>query len=112
MLSNVSPHSLITHEELFGPVLYITAVNSEEEGITLANHTPYGLSAAIFTKNSQHGERIAEQIEAGFCAVNTIVSSDSRLPFGGTKQSGFGRELSIEGMREFVNIETTVVNRP
>ena len=110
VLSNVSPHSLITHEELFGPVLCITEIDSEEQGIKIANQTPYGLSAAVFTKNSQHGERIAEQIEAGFCAVNTLVSSDPRLPFGGTKQSGFGRELSIEGMREFVNIKTIIIN--
>ena len=111
VLSNVSPHSLITHEELFGPVLCITAIDSEEQGITLANQTPYGLSAAVFTKSPQYGERIAERIDAGVCAVNTMVSSDPRLPFGGTKQSGFGRELSLEGMREFVNIKTVIINR-
>ena len=110
VFADVSPSSLVSQEELFGPVLCITAVDSEEEAITLANQTPYGLSAAVFTKDSKHGQHIAELLNVGVCSVNTAVASDPRLPFGGTKQSGFGRELSIEGMREFVNTKTIIVN--
>jgi succinate-semialdehyde dehydrogenase/glutarate-semialdehyde dehydrogenase len=110
VLTNVAPGMPAFDEELFGPVICITPVNSEEEGITFANHSAYGLGAAIFTQDLQKGETLAqERLEAGSCFVNTRVSSDPRLPFGGIKHSGIGRELSKEGICEFVNIKTVVI---
>jgi succinate-semialdehyde dehydrogenase/glutarate-semialdehyde dehydrogenase len=98
-------------EELFGPAAAILPVANEEEGIAVANSTSYGLGAAVFTKDLDRGERIAAlQLEAGSCFVNDFVRSDPRLPFGGIKQSGYGRELSGFGIREFVNIKTVYVD--
>lgn len=97
-------------EELFGPVAAVSRVTSEEEGIAMANDTPYGLGAAVFTTDLERGERIAaEHLEAGVCFVNASVASDPRLPFGGIKLSGYGRELSDLGIVEFVNQKTVVV---
>ena len=97
-------------EELFGPVAAIIHVKDEAEAIRAANDSIFGLGAAIFTKDRQRGERIAaEELEAGCCFVNALVRSDPRLPFGGIKQSGYGRELSVFGIREFVNIKTVYV---
>lgn len=109
VLNQVSADSPAFKEELFGPVICITRVHSELEAITLANQTPFGLGAAIFSKNIKQARIIAEQMDVGSCAINTYVASHPSLPFGGTKLSGFGRELSMEGMREFVNIKTIVV---
>ena len=81
--------------------------SSAEEAISLANQTPFGLGAAVFTKDMAKGLEVAEkQLAAGSCFVNAFVRSDPRLPFGGTKQSGFGRELANFGIHEFVNIKT------
>jgi succinate-semialdehyde dehydrogenase/glutarate-semialdehyde dehydrogenase len=97
-------------EELFGPVGAIVPVKDEEEAVQVANETSFGLGAAVFTKDVARGERIAaEKLEAGCCFVNDFVRSDPRLPFGGIKDSGYGRELSHFGIREFVNIKTVVV---
>ena len=97
-------------EELFGPVASIIAVRDEEEAIHVANDSIFGLGGAVFTRDVARGERIAsERIEAGACFVNSFVKSDPRLPFGGVKQSGYGRELSRYGIREFVNIKTVYV---
>lgn len=97
-------------EELFGPVAAVVRVGSEDEAITVANDTQYGLAAAVFTADLARGERIAaERIEAGTCVVNTLVASDPRLPFGGIKLSGYGRELADLGIKEFVNQKTIVV---
>lgn len=109
VMTEVSPESIAFREELFGPVICITRVSSEEEAVKLANRTPYGLGAAVFSQDIKRARAIALQLEAGAVAINTFVASDPRLPFGGTKQSGFGRELAIEGMREFVNIKTLMV---
>jgi succinate-semialdehyde dehydrogenase/glutarate-semialdehyde dehydrogenase len=98
-------------EELFGPAAAILPVADEAEGIAVANSTSYGLGAAVFTQDVDRGERIAAlQLEAGSCFVNDFVRSDPRLPFGGIKQSGYGRELSGFGIREFVNIKTVYVD--
>jgi len=100
-------------DEIFGPVIAIIIANDEAEAINIANDTSYGLGAGIFTKNIERGERIAEKIQAGSCAINTFVASDPRLPFGGIKNSGYGRELSAEGIHSFVNIKTiTIKNHP
>ena len=97
-------------EELFGPVASIITANDEEEAISIANDTIFGLGAAVFSKDVSRAEEIAaKRLQAGSCFVNSLVRSDPRLPFGGIKQSGYGRELSIYGIREFVNIKTVYI---
>lgn len=97
-------------QELFGPVASIIIVNNEEEAINVANDSIFGLGASIFTKNIEKGNIIArEEIQAGCCFVNTYVRSDPRLPFGGIKESGYGRELSHHGIKEFVNVKTVYI---
>ena len=94
-------------EETFGPVAAVIEAADEDEALALANRTSFGLGAAVFTRDVQRGERIAvEGLQAGCCFVNEYVRSDVRLPFGGIKDSGFGRELGIWGIREFVNVKT------
>jgi succinate-semialdehyde dehydrogenase/glutarate-semialdehyde dehydrogenase len=97
-------------EELFGPVAAIISAKDEEEAIELANDSVFGLGAAVFTKNAEKAELIArEKLDAGSCFVNSLVRSDPRLPFGGIKQSGYGRELGLFGIHEFVNIKTVYI---
>jgi succinate-semialdehyde dehydrogenase/glutarate-semialdehyde dehydrogenase len=97
-------------EELFGPVAAIIPTRSETEAIAVANDTPFGLGGAVITRDLARGERIAEfEIESGMVFVNDNVRSDPRVPFGGIKESGYGRELSCYGIREFVNIKTVMV---
>jgi succinate-semialdehyde dehydrogenase/glutarate-semialdehyde dehydrogenase len=97
-------------EELFGPVASIIPARDEREAIATANDTVYGLGGGVITRDLARGERIAEQeIESGSVFVNDSVRSDPRLPFGGVKESGYGRELSSYGIKEFVNIKTVVV---
>lgn len=97
-------------EELFGPVAAIIPVKDEAEAIRVANDSIFGLGAAVFTRDSAKGERIAAtELEAGCCFVNAFVKSDPRLPFGGIKESGYGRELAHYGIKEFVNIKTVYV---
>lgn len=97
-------------EELFGPVAAIISAANEEEAIQIANDTAFGLGAAVFTRDLKRGEIIASRrLEAGSCFVNTMVRSDPRLPFGGIKQSGYGRELGLYGIREFVNVKTVYI---
>ncbi|MEX2404778.1 MAG: NAD-dependent succinate-semialdehyde dehydrogenase [Balneolales bacterium] len=112
ILENVEPGMAAFDEELFGPVAAFTRVNTEEGAISVANNSIYGLGAAVFTKDVKRGQEIASRrLEAGCCVVNEIVKSDPRLPFGGIKQSGYGRELAREGIREFVNIKSVVISR-
>jgi succinate-semialdehyde dehydrogenase/glutarate-semialdehyde dehydrogenase len=97
-------------EELFGPVAAVVPARDEREAVELANASPFGLGAAVFTGDMQRGERIASGgLEAGCCFVNDFVRSDPRLPFGGVKESGYGRELSAFGLREFTNVKTVWV---
>jgi succinate-semialdehyde dehydrogenase/glutarate-semialdehyde dehydrogenase len=110
VLTDVTKGMPAYDEELFGPVGAIVPVKDEEEAVQVANETSFGLGAAVFTKDVARGERIAaEKLEAGCCFVNDFVRSDPRLPFGGVKDSGYGRELSHYGIREFVNVKTVVV---
>jgi succinate-semialdehyde dehydrogenase/glutarate-semialdehyde dehydrogenase len=110
VLTDVSKGMPAYHEELFGPVAAIISARDEQEAIALANDSNFGLGAAVFTSDVPKGERIAaEELEAGACFVNAFVKSDPRLPFGGIKESGYGRELSHYGIREFVNIKTVFV---
>jgi len=97
-------------EELFGPVVCVIYAKDTAHAIEIANDSPYGLGAAVFTNNLELGEKIArEDLRAGTCNVNARVSSDPRLPFGGIKESGYGRELAEYGIREFMNVKTVVV---
>lgn len=113
LLTNVKPGMPAFDEELFGPVIAVIQAANEIEAIHLANQSPYGLGAAVFTQDLVRGEQIAtHEIEAGVCFVNALVTSDPRLPFGGIKQSGFGRELSREGILEFVNVKTVAIGGP
>jgi succinate-semialdehyde dehydrogenase/glutarate-semialdehyde dehydrogenase len=94
------------HEELFGPVAAIIRAANEAEAVHIANDTRFGLGSSIWTRDTENAEKLARQVQAGCCFINGMVRSDPRLPFGGTKASGFGRELSYHGIREFVNIKT------
>ena len=95
------------YDELFGPAASILRVKDEAEAARVANDTSFGLGAAVFTRDVELGETIARHyLEAGCCFVNAFVRSDPRLPFGGIKDSGYGRELGVFGLREFVNVKT------
>ncbi len=110
ILENVKPGMPAYEEELFGPVASVIRVKDEAEAIRVANDTVFGLGAAVFTRDEERGRHIAEtQLQAGCCFVNDFVKSDPRLPFGGIKESGFGRELSRHGILEFVNVKTIVI---
>jgi len=110
VLTDVRPGMPVFDEETFGPVAAVISAPNEEAAIRLANHSNYGLGAAVFTRDLKRGEFIAaERLEAGNCFVNAFVKSDPRLPFGGIKESGYGRELSSYGIKSFVNIKTVYV---
>ena len=110
LLVNVEPGMVAFDDELFGPVAVIISAKDQAHAIELANKTDYGLGSAIFTTDLDKGERIAtDELEAGSCFVNDFVKSDPRLPFGGIKESGYGRELSEFGIQEFVNIKSVVI---
>jgi len=110
VLAGVTPGMPAFDEELFGPVAAVVAARDEEDAIRLANRTVFGLGAAVFTRDRERGERIARhELAAGSCFVNAFVKSDPRLPFGGIKESGYGRELGPFGIREFVNVKTVYV---
>ena len=106
ILTNVKPNMRIEKEETFGPVAPITIVENESEAIKLANDVEFGLGASIWTKDLEKADKMSRRIESGIVSVNNVVLSDPRIPFGGIKHSGFGRELSRYGMLEFVNIKS------
>lgn len=110
ILDGVKPGMPAYHEELFGPVASILRVKDEAEAIRVANDTDFGLGASVWTADIARGDAVARQIAAGASFVNAIVRSDVRLPFGGTKTSGFGRELAEHGIHEFMNIKTVYVD--
>lgn len=110
VLAGVTRDMVAAQEETFGPVAAVIRAADEADAIAIANDSVFGLGAAVFTGDVERGERIAaEELEAGCCFVNDFVASDPRLPFGGIKESGYGRELSHLGIREFVNQKTVVV---
>ena len=109
ILDAVVPGMPAWDEELFGPVASILRVADEAEAVRVANATRFGLGASVWTTDAHRGERLARRIQAGACFVNSLVRSDVRLPFGGTKASGFGRELAEHGIHEFTNIQTVYV---
>lgn len=106
ILADLEPGMTAFDEELFGPVASVIKAKNEDDAIALANNSSFGLGSGVLTSNSKRGEKIALQLEAGNSFVNKLVSSDPRLPFGGIKNSGYGRELSIYGIKEFVNTKS------
>jgi succinate-semialdehyde dehydrogenase/glutarate-semialdehyde dehydrogenase len=109
VLTELTEEMLVLKEEVFGPIAPVITARSEQDMIRIANATEFGLGAAIWTRDISKAERLAGEIASGFIAINGIVKSDPRLPFGGVKKSGFGRELSHFGLKEFVNIKTIVI---
>lgn len=109
ILDQVAPDMRAYHEELFGPVAVVIRAQNEQDALRIANDTRFGLGASIWSRDAARAEDLARQIDAGACFINATVKSDPRLPFGGVKASGFGRELSYHGIREFVNIKTVWV---
>ena len=109
ILDAVSPGMPAFDEEIFGPVAAIISVKDEHEAVTLANRNRYGLGASVWTRDPERGERVAREIESGSVFVNSLMRSDQRLPFGGIKKSGYGRELSELGIKEFMNAKTLYI---
>lgn len=109
ILDFVKPGMPAYSEELFGPVASVIRVKDDADAVRVANDTSFGLGASVWSSDKTRGEAVARQIQAGACFVNAIVRSDVRLPFGGTKASGFGRELAEHGIHEFMNIKTMYV---
>jgi len=109
VLTNVRPGMPAYHEETFGPVAAVIRVKDAEDALSVANDTDFGLGSNLWTANVERGKELAERIEAGLVFINGMVASDARLPFGGVKRSGYGRELSEYGIKEFTNIQTVWV---
>ncbi len=106
VIDHVGPGMRAYEEELFGPVAIVIRAKDEEDAIRLANDNRYGLGSSLWTRDIKKGERLARRLQSGASFVNGLVKSDPRLPFGGIKASGYGRELSVHGIREFVNVKT------
>jgi acyl-CoA reductase-like NAD-dependent aldehyde dehydrogenase len=106
IFKNVQPEMEIAQEEVFGPIAPIIAADDEKDAMRIANDSKFGLGACIWTQDLDKAERLSEMVESGIVTVNSMVVSDPRVPFGGIKSSGFGRELSRYGMLEFVNIKS------
>jgi succinate-semialdehyde dehydrogenase / glutarate-semialdehyde dehydrogenase len=109
VLTNVRSGMPAYHEETFGPVAAVIRVRDAEDALRVANDTDFGLGSNLWTSDVERGKKLAERIEAGLVFINGMVASDARLPFGGVKRSGFGRELSEYGIKEFTNIQTVWV---
>jgi len=108
---NVDKKSPIFKEETFGPLIAVTSFNSDMEAIDLVNRSVFGLGVSIFTEDYERAKALIPQFEDGAVFVNDLVKSDPRLPFGGTKESGYGRELSSHGIKEFLNRKTVYINK-
>jgi succinate-semialdehyde dehydrogenase/glutarate-semialdehyde dehydrogenase len=109
VLADIPKESPAYQEELFGPVASLFRVRGIEEAVSLANDSNFGLGSSCWTDNQREREIFVNQIEAGMAFINGMVASDPRVPFGGVKQSGYGRELGVDGIREFVNIKTVAI---
>ena len=109
ILDHVTSVTRAFHEELFGPVAIVIRAHHEEDALRIANASRFGLGGSVWTRDSARGEALARRVHAGACFVNGMVKSDPRLPFGGTKASGYGRELSHHGMHEFLSAKTVWV---
>jgi succinate-semialdehyde dehydrogenase/glutarate-semialdehyde dehydrogenase len=106
VVANVQKGMTAYEEELFGPVAILIKANDESDAIRIANDTEFGLGASLWTSDIEHGKQLIRDIDSGAVFLNGLVKSDPRLPFGGTKRSGYGRELSHYGIKEFVNIKS------
>lgn len=111
LISDIPSGTLADHDELFGPVALLFRVSTIDEAIALANRVPYGLGASAWTTVEPEQQQFISELEAGAVFINGMVKSDPRLPFGGIKKSGYGRELAVEGIQEFVNIKTVVISQ-
>lgn len=111
VVTGVTKEMSIFKEEIFGPVIGITTFENEEEAVNLANASPFGLGVTIFTEDFEKATKLIPKFDDGAVFVNELVKSDQRLPFGGTKNSGYGRELSIDGIQEFVNKKTVYIKK-
>jgi len=109
LITNANPSMAVAQEEVFGPIASIFVVKDEEEIVSLANATEFGLGATIWSRDLERAEKLAKRIDAGIVGINTPVRSDPHLPFGGMKKSGLGRELSHYGFKEFTNIKTIMI---
>ncbi len=109
VLTKVTPEMPVAREETFGPVAAVMRVGDSHEAVAIANDSHFGLGASLWTRDTSHGRELARELETGSVFINGMVVSDPRLPFGGVKRSGYGRELSDFGIREFVNIQTVWV---
>lgn len=109
VLGTVEPGTVAFEEEIFGPVASVVAADDADHAVSLANQTRFGLGGSIFTQDLEKGERMAQALDVGCAFVNEMTKSDPRVPFGGIKDSGYGRELSHHGIREFVNVKTVWV---
>src|SRR5437773_131065 len=109
VLADVHPGMPAFDEEVFGPVAAVVIADSDADAIALANRSRYGLGGSIWTRDTAHAEALAHELDCGMVFVNDLVRSDPRLPFGGVKRSGYGRELSHYGIHEFVNVRTVVI---
>jgi succinate-semialdehyde dehydrogenase/glutarate-semialdehyde dehydrogenase len=109
VLAGVRPGMPAYEEELFGPVAAILSASDEADAVRIANDSVFGLGGAVFTSDPSRGERVSRQLAVGCCFVNDLVRSDPRLPFGGVRESGYGRELGVAGIRELVNVKTVWV---
>jgi succinate-semialdehyde dehydrogenase / glutarate-semialdehyde dehydrogenase len=111
LITNVKPGMPLFDEEVFGPVAPVIVFSDTEEAIRLANMTKFGLGVSLFTSDLKKAAELVSEFDDGAVFINSLVKSDPRLPFGGTKRSGFGRELAIQGIREFVNVKTVYIKK-
>ncbi len=111
LVKNVTPGMPLFDEEVFGPVAAVISAKDVEEAVKLSNRSKYGLGVSVFTNDLDRAENLVPHFDDGAVFINALVKSDPRLPFGGTKKSGYGRELALQGIREFVNVKTVYIDK-